>query len=295
MTRLRTLLVATDFSVQAGQAALRAGLLAKAGGASLELLHVIETRGFQSLRELFGEEAGEPVPERLERAFRSDLEELARIVGEPVGLSPGLHLRQGNVVNEICSIADALDASLLVLGAHGSGFIRQILLGTTAERLLRRAVRPMLVVRNEAARPYRQVLVGVDFSAGTASAIRHARALAPDAQLTLFHAFELPFESKLRLAGIDESVLEQRRALARQQAAQGLNRLAAENGLDEHAHFNLVAHGGPATRLLEAAQQGAADLLVVCKHGQNMSTELLLGSVTRQVLTEASCDVLVVR
>lgn len=294
MTPLHSLLVATDLSAPARLAALRAAQIARDAGARLELLHVIETRGLPQLRELFGE-ASEALSSRLESGFRSELDELAASVGEPMGISAGQHLRSGKVLDEICSVADAMDTSLLVLGAHGAGFIRQFLLGTTAERLLRRALRPLLVVRKPCSQAYQRVLVAVDFSAGSMQAIRSARALAPTAQITLFHAFEIPFESKLRFAEVEESVLDQYRSRARQKATHDLNRIAGNAGLDTHDHYTLIAHGTPAAHLLKAAQDLDADLIVVCKHGISMSDELLLGSVTRQVLAEASCDVLVVR
>lgn len=294
MTALHSLLVATDFSPSARLAALRAAQIAQAHQARLELLHVIETRGLPQLRELFGE-ASENLSSRLEETFRQELDALAAEIGEPLQLSAGQHLRSGKVLDEICNLADALDPGLLVLGAHGAGFIRQLLLGTTAERLLRRALRPLLVVRRPALAPYRHVLVAVDFSAGSISSIHFARALAPQTRLTLFHAFEIPFESKLRFAEVDESVLDQQRSRARQRASLALNQIAADAGLDAGDHYTLIAHGNPAARLLETARQLEADLIVVCKHGVSMSDELLLGSVTRQVLAEADCDVLVMR
>lgn len=294
MTHLNSLLVATDFSTPARLAAQRAARICQDTGAQLDLLHVIENRGLPQLRELFGE-ASEALSIRLESNFRDELDELAASVGEPMGISAAQHLRSGKVLDEICTMADGMDASLLVLGAHGAGFIRQILLGTTAERLLRRALRPLLVVRKPADAPYQRVLVAIDFSAGSTRAIHFARALVPRARLTLFHAFEIPFESKLRFAEVEESVLDQHRSRARQQATLELNQAAAKAGLLADDHYTLIAHGNPAARLLETARQLDADLIVVCKHGHSMSDELLLGSVTRQALAEAVCDVLVVR
>ena len=294
MTPLHTLLAATDLSQSARQAVIRAAMIAQDSGASLALLHVIENRGLPQLRDLFGE-ASSALTERLENDIRTELDMLAAEIGEPLGISVGQHLRSGNVLEEICNVADAMDTSLMVLGAHGAGFIRQILLGITAERLLRRALRPLLVVRRPATAAYRQVIVAVDFSAGSHTAIQFARAVAPQASLTLFHAFEIPFESRLRFAAVEESVLDQHRLKARQHATGEVNHVAAAAGLDAGDYHSLIAHGNAGLRLVEAERQLGADLIVVCKHGVSMTDELLLGSVTRHVLAEASCDVLVVR
>lgn len=294
MSPLHTLLAATDLSSPSRTAAARAAMIARDTQARLELLHVIESRGLPQLRDLFGE-ASNALTERLESDIRNELDILAAEIGEPLGISIGQHLRSGKVLDEICNMADALDTSLMVLGAHGAGFIRQILLGTTAERLLRRALRPLLVVRRPAIEAYQQVIVAVDFSAGSHTAIQFARAVAPQASLTLFHAFEIPFESRLRFAAVEESVLDQHRLKARQHATGEVNRVAAAAGLDAGDYHSLIAHGNAGLRLVEAEQQLGADLIVVCKHGVSMTNELLLGSVTRHVLAEATCDVLVVR
>lgn len=295
MTPLHSLLVATDFSPQAGMATGRAARIARQHKARLELLHIIETRGLAQLQELFGQQSSQLV-DRLETRFRTELENVATNIAEPLGVSAGLHLRSGKVLDEVCTVADGLDASLLVLGAHGTGSLRELLLGSTAERLLRRALRPLLLVRRPATTDYQRVLVGIDFSSGSRTALRFARALAPDIELSLFHAFEIPFESKLRFAEVEESVLDHHRARARQSANAELQQFAKDAGLDPmHDYHCLVPHGNAATRLLEAARHLKADLIVVCKHGISVSDELLLGSVTRQVLSEAECDVLVVR
>ncbi|KAF7598923.1 MAG: universal stress protein [Candidatus Dactylopiibacterium carminicum] len=291
---ISTLLVATDLSAPSRFATARAASIASASKARLELLHVIENRGMAALRDLFGD-AVTSVTARLEEDFRAELAGLAAEICEPLGLSVGQHLRHGKVLDEITDLGDALDASLVVLGAHGAGFVRQILVGTTAERLLRRALRPLLVVRRPVESVYRRVLVAVDFSPGSLTAVKYARAVAPDATLTLFHAFEIPFEGRLRAASVEESLLDHYRAQARQQAMQGLHRLADEAGLTTDSYQVIVTHGTPGFRVMDAAGQVSADLIVMCKHGVSMTNELLLGSVTRYVLTETDRDVLVVR
>jgi len=54
-------------------------------------------------------------------------------------------------------------------------------------------------------------------------------------------------------------------------------------------------HGGAAKLLVEQAKESRADLIVVGSHGKNLAERLVLGSVSRKVVQDASCDVLVVR
>lgn len=286
------ILAATDLSAPARHAAARAAMLAAATGAGLELLHVVPAGTLDELRRLFGGESAE-LGERVIEQARTALRRLATEVGEPNGVTPAANLAEGPVLGSITERADAIDAGLLVLGAHGASHMRHWLLGATAMRLLRKVRRPLLAVRQVPRGPYRSVLVPVDFSVHAAAAVRLAQALAPDARLTLLHVFQVPFESNLRLAGVEEERIQAHRAAARVDAEGRLRALAEEAG-EAGRWRQVVVHGDAAPRILEQEEEQDADLIVMGKHGAGMTEELLLGSVTKHVLSEARGDVLVV-
>lgn len=292
MTTLRTLLVATDLSAPARHAALRAALLAHTAGAHLELLHVVEGGALDQLRHLLGAAAG-PVAEQLLHEARAELAQLSSEIGAPLGISPGVHLCSGPVLQEITTQADALDADLLVLGARGAGFMRHLMLGATAERLLRKTLRPLLVVRQVPHERYRRVLVPVDFSPWTQQSMRMAQAVAPDAEIILFNAFQVPFEGKLRYAGVREEDMRRYLALARHEAQEALQQAALQAGLKLDAVRLLTLHGEAALQILQQEEEQDVDLIVMGKHGTGITEELLLGSVTKHVLAEARCDVMI--
>lgn len=292
MITLRTLLAATDLSAPARHAAMRAALLARDAGARLELLHVVEGGALEQLRHLLGGQAT-PVAERLLAAAREDLTRLAAEIGAPVGVSPGAHLSTGPVLQEITAQSDALDADLLVLGARGAGFMRHLLLGTTAERLLRKTLCPLLVVRQVPHERYRRVLVPVDFSPWSLQSLRLGRALAPGADFILFNAFCVPFEGKLRLAGVEDARIHDYRLIARQNALRDLQEMASAAGWRDTDYHTVALLGDAASLILEQEEEQDIDLIVMGKHGKGMIEELLLGSVTKHILAESHGDVLV--
>lgn len=293
MTALARILAATDFSAPARHAVARAFRVAAETGARLELSHVVGQGALDGLRRLIGMEAARVEEYILERA-RENLDALARELGKPHGLEAGIHLAVGTVLRTLLDQADELDADLLVVGAKGEGYLGRLLLGTTAERLLRRTTRPVLMVRQTPHEAYRRVLVPVDFSAWSAPAIRLARTVAPDAELVVLHAFEAPFESKLEFASVGEDVLERYRVASRLEAQAELDRLVAEAGLDSGRVSARVIHGPTSRVILAQEQERDCDLIVMGKHGQGVMEDLLLGSVTKHVLAEAAGDVLVV-
>lgn len=292
MNSLRQVLAATDLSAPARHAAERAAVVAKAVGAALDVVHVTSPDPLQKLRRLVSD-----VPPELEQSLldvaREEMGGLGKFLQERHGIGAGVHVVAGALLPAIAGKAEALSADLVVLGARGASFMRHLLLGSTAERMLRRSVRPMLVVKQTAHETYRKLLAPVDFSRHSLRMLQHADAIAPGAEIVLLHVFEVPFEGMLRHAGVDEATLQHYQAVARREAMQKLQELRDEAGLPPERARLLVLHGNPLQHIIEQEQEQDCDLIVIGKHGENAAEELLLGSVTKHVLTESQGDVLV--
>ncbi len=292
MTPIRTILAATDLSPLARHAVVRAALVAAELGARLSLQHVVNVGALDALRHLI--DAGSvDLQQKLLDEMRDEVAALAAELTARQGVQPELHLVVGNVLAEIGSHADAIDADLLVMGARGAGFMRELLVGSTTERVLRKTTRPLLVVKQMAHEPYRRVLVPIDFSARGLDALRLAQRVAPQAEYVLLHAFEVPFEGKLRYAGVEESALSGLRINARRAAAAKMNELVVQAGVDENRVRRIVVHGEATTQVLEHEQAQDCDLIAIGKRGMGMISEMLLGSVTKHILAQSAADVLV--
>jgi nucleotide-binding universal stress UspA family protein len=291
MNAFRSLLVATDFSEDARNAHLRSAQIAQEHRAALELLHVVSKPSLALLQGLFPD-----VGDASSRIVSDAKQALDRIAGEVLsayGISPVTTVQVGDELNEI--LAAAPRAELLVMGSRGTSPLRDLILGTTAERLLARSTSPALVIKQEAQKPYRRILAAIDFSPYSAAVVATAARLTASAELHVCHAFEVPFEGKLWIAGVSDDRINHYRLQARQQALATINRLLAS--LPECAGrqaLPVVERGNPARVLLDQAAEYNADLIVIGKQGRSALEEFLLGSVTRHVLSDACCDVLVV-
>ena len=292
MAELKHILAATDLSAPARHAVERAALVAAGNDAALAMIHIANLAPLDQIRQLLSSE-----PERLEQDLVDQLRESLRTLGasihERFGITPALRVATGDLLPELLNHAATLPADLLVLGARGSSFLRHILLGTTAERLLSSSRFPMLVVKQPPHEPYRQLLVPVDFSPSSLRALRLARTIAPRADITVLHVFEVPFEGQLRYAGVDDSKIEHYRAIAHNQAWEKLRQLRTSADLDDARVELLVRQGDVSQRIIEQEQEADCDLIVIGKHGKDAIEELLLGRVTRHVLTESQGDILV--
>jgi len=291
MTVLGPVLVATDFSAHARHAADRAARVAHEASSPLTLMHVLAGDALAQLRGWLG--AGAAAEQLMRDEAQRQLRRLADELRASRHVAVDLHEAAGAVLDEIVREAEALQAGLIVTGARGAGFLRRLMLGTTSERLMNRTTRPLLVVRQTAHEPYRRVLVPVDFSPWSLNALAIARRVAPNAQFVVMSAFEVPFESKLRFAGIEPAMIEHYRERARVDAAQRAHALAAQAGLKPGRWQPCIVEGDASLRIVEKEQDLDCDLVVMGKQGRSATVDLLLGSTTKHVLSEGSADVLV--
>jgi nucleotide-binding universal stress UspA family protein len=289
-TGLQRFVAATDFSQHAVWAAHRAALLAAQHGARLELLHVVAEGPLKAVRELLRVKR-KGVAKLLEDV-REALAEAAAALAKTTGASVSTRVEIGEVLDVITRECNSAD--LLVLGARGTRPLRDAILGTTAERLLGRCSRPMLIVKRRAARPYERVIVGLDFSPASQDALRSALRLGPQAAVIAVHAYDVPFEGKLRFAGVEQATIDGYRYRAAEKAITKIRalgeRMAGERGRVGHK----VGHGYAPHLILKQEQARRADLIALGKEKRPALQEFFLGRVTRHVLADSKSDVLVV-
>lgn len=292
MTVIRSIVAATDLSAPARHAADRAARLAQTCGAALALVHAVSGSGVELLRRYIG--SGEEVSRELLDDARQRLHKLGGDLGTRYRVNVAEQLCVGASVDEVVRVADARDADLVVTGTRGSSFMRNHIVGSTAERIVKRSRLPVLMVRHAAHEPYRRVLVPVDFSPWTAQSLRLARQVAPDAMLVLMHAVEVPFEGHLRYAGVRDALIAEYRAKAREDARAQLEALAAEAQLSSSEWTAVTPDSGDAwLQILQQEAEQDCDLIVIGKHGRNVLADLILGSTTHMVMAESAGDVLV--
>ncbi|MBU1396334.1 MAG: universal stress protein [Gammaproteobacteria bacterium] len=293
MTASLSLLATTDFSAPARHALERAAQLAAAHpGAQLTLAHVVSASMLARLRGVMRDEA--PAMEaRVADETQQALTELAARLSTQYACPVDTRLAQGVALDAITDLADELQANLLVMGARGAHFVREFLLGSTTERVLRRTRRPVLTVKHRPQGAYRRVLVPVDFSVHALAAAQTAHRWLPDAEIVLLHTYEVDIESTLRFASIAEEQIHEYRVRAREDALDSMAQFVDLLSIPAGQLTRLVVHGAPTLRILEHEQSLDTDLIVMGKHGQSTLEELLLGSVTKHVLAYSSSDVLV--
>lgn len=281
---MRRILVATDLSSRADRAVRRAALLAAATGAELSILCVIDDDQPESMIEA----------ERHEAAAL--LTRAAEGLPELRALAPAILVEVGDPFDAILRAAEARGADLIVLGEHRRRLLRDVLVGTTLERVIRLTRRPVLMVTSLPDGPYRRVLAATDLSpeSGRAIAAAAGTGLFAGAALTLLHAREAPGLGAMAMADLPPGAVDGHAQATARDARSELLRFIA--GLDLPGVSRpepLVETQPPAHAIAAAAKRLRPDLLVIGTAGGGGVARAMLGSVAAEVLRRVAGDTLV--
>jgi nucleotide-binding universal stress UspA family protein len=282
---LKTIVIGTSLT-DASDGVVRTGIaIARTTGASVRLVHAYTpffgTPG-PGMDVLWTAEQTKNLRELIDKqAERTGLSALA-------GFSPDqVLLVVGSPHREIVDLARRVEAGLIVLGAaeHAHGF-----LGSTADRVIRKAPCPVFAVRSEIAFRPSRVEIPVDFSPVSANALRQGIEFLARLGVPLAATEALFVLNPLEVGGSIQFSPEQIERFAGEELRRFL-----EANTPEGARLQAsVRTGYPREEILAAIAEGKADLAVLGTHGRGGFERLMIGSVAAGVLRAASCNLLVV-
>lgn len=279
---LRSVLVLTDFSAGAQLALARALKLPIGPATRLSVLHVLPGDIPPGLRR-----------EAIDEAKRSIEKMVARL---PSGAARPKQLEavvaEGHLVTQALERARAVSADVVVIGRHGRRPFLDLLIGSSAQKVLRHAEVPVLLVQKPATEAYRRPLLALELERGAPALVRRAlRVLGPTLKrLPVVHAARVAFEE---FVVVPDDARDASRAKLVKDSGQALQRLLKKV---PGARFDVeVQHADARAFILREATQRDADLLVLGSHPRTGADRFLVGSVAEWVLERAPCDVLVLR
>jgi len=141
------ILAPTDFSETGTQAVYDAAQLAREFKVNLHMLHIVAPQAFYSEMPEVVMPPLADITEKLISAGRQQMQSLAAAIGKNVQVSIHLEESAERPAHAICSFADTLPADLIVIGSHGHTGLMHMLLGSTAEQVVREAKCPVLVTK----------------------------------------------------------------------------------------------------------------------------------------------------
>jgi nucleotide-binding universal stress UspA family protein len=302
MITIRRILCPLDFSRFSHHALEQAMALARETGAEVVALHACAVAPVTDVVHVGAaipfEPARLPVSER--QAIVRELDDVIREVGAG-GLVVTPKVVERNPVDAIVETAERWPADLIVMGTHGRSGFERLLLGSVAEKVLRKAICPVLTVPRRLTSPkqalaFGRILCAVDFSGASLRALDYAAALA---------AYEGPGVEALHVIELFGDGISSRDVgpLDTPDFRQGLltttrERLHAAVLDDLRARTTIVetvTFGKPYKEILRLADESRADLIVLGVQGRNAADLLFFGSTAQHVVRQAECPVLTIR
>lgn len=292
LKELHSVLVPVDLTPSSDRVLGRTARLPLAPNARITLLHVVP-KGLSPSEQ-----------KRAERDAARALAEEVRHVREllPRKVAVDRVVTVGAAAKDIAEQARRVDADLIVMGRGSGRVIRDAFLGSTAERVLREAQRPVLVVRLPARSPYHRPSLALDLEQPAEEMVRLMLLLLDESRpvVQAIHGFEFPYQSLVYPSLRDDDAVEHKDVM-RAEATQKLNKLLAQAltklGIppSEGPVFKPhVRQGSPRMIVEKAVERAESDLLVLGTHAHTGAAYAFLGSVAGDLLRAAKCDVLVV-
>ena len=218
----------------------------------------------------------------------AELAALHRRIVEQLGCDVRVQAVAGDPLRDAVPLSRA---ALLVVPSKRGNPVREFILGTQTERVIRLARGPVLVVKQPARTPYRRVFAALDFGEHSSVLLSAATTLARGEAVAAVHA--LARGGELALAELDASP-EALRHYRLQRASRARAAIEALGGPGGAGVRPIVVLGPAAPAIVWGVRAARADLLVIGKRRRGLLADFFLGSVTREVLAGAAADALVV-
>lgn len=286
--RLKTILVATDLSESALPVLRTASALAALAEAELHVIHALEPAARNG--------STGPSPGRA-AAARATLDEQLRQALPQSATAHTARVEIGRPHEVILQQAEYVRADLIVIGPHRARSGTRQVLGTTADRLVRTADIPCLIVHQPLELPLRRVLVPSDLSDAANGALDVALIWAAALRLPTATGRQTHVEIAHVLSPIDVAETgTSDPATIEQQLHEQVTAACDRTGCAPRLALTetVLEDGAAADAILRIGRDTAADLIVMGTHGESAQVRALIGSVSSAVARQTECPVLLV-
>lgn len=267
---INAIMIASDLSERSDRALRRGLSIAEAVGARVSLVSIVD--------------------ESLPRDMAADLAAKSRdhltatAKGDGNAVDVDIVIETGDPVTRLVEIANEGGFDLVVAGRHRKRPVFDALQQTTVERLVSRALKPVLLAVEAVHEPYAQVFAPVAFSPACHRAVSIARSIAPEAALRILHVWSAPFEG---LTGGKDSGFSRSIENEVMHEAKSWAQHMGEGCPDVE-----LLHGSLGAIIQSEIIKGAPDLIAVGAHTRSLSFTGL-GSFTAEMLRDPPADLLV--
>jgi len=281
------IMLMTDFSKVSEQALEYASAVARRYDARIYLTHIISPDSYQLAEPSLAEATYQNLRQAAEQSIADIL-----VSGKLRGIPHEVLLYEGSLWPTVESLIKEYGIDLVVIGTHGRGQFKKMILGSVAEEVFRQAGCPVLTVgpRNEARVPYevelQNILFATDYGPGAERAAQYAFSLAQEhgARLTLLHVVEeIGLHTEEQIEQVRKVNIQKMRRFMPQEIENWCN-----------VTFR-VAFGTVIEEILEEARDTRADLIIMGTKARKTFAGHAPMTIAYNIAAKAKCPVLTVR
>ncbi|HEV8344261.1 MAG TPA: universal stress protein [Candidatus Binatia bacterium] len=239
-----------------------------------------------------------------EKAVRSSEQYLKRVAATFPGADVKCTVEKGRPADIIIEKAAADKETLISMATHGHSGINRWLLGSVAEKVLRGATNPLLLVKakeeakTEGEATLRSVVVPLDGSELAETVLPTVAELAKrlNLEVVLFRAYTIPYTAYVPLEGFAPPVDQELIQAFRDEVTAYLEKRTEamrQMGVDKVSYT--AKEGFAADEIISLARKTPDNLIAMCTHGRSGVKRWVLGSVTETVVRHSGDPVLVIR
>ncbi len=206
-------------------------------------------------------------------------------------------VRFGKPFLETMQVVKENNVDLLVIGTHGRAGVDRVMLGSVAERIVRKAGCPVMVIKGIKYTGFKRIIVPIDFSDCSRKALEYAiaTARAHNSRLTILHVYEKSFvEPYVNAANSEEKADEIMKEIERVNETK-YDEFLKTVDLNGVEYEKLLKKGIAETDIVEIAMEQQANLIVMGTHGRSGIKHILIGNTAEEVVRTVHCDIIIVK
>jgi len=286
--KIKKILLPVDLSKITPFTTCRAVFLSKVFNSKVILYHVIETSGDETLPG----EVSNMLKVYVEDLIKGRISDLKAIESDfkSENIPYKVIAEQGKAYEEIIKVQEKMSPDIVMIG--NSRKIKKILLGSNADRIIRYSTKPVWVCKNKTCSKIKEILIPIDFSEFSETAMEWGISLAKtfDAKLTLVHVVK-PYITNSNYL----QLIREKKISLREYSHLEMDKFLFKYDVSGLKYTVKILMGEPSKKIKQMALKIKPQLIIMGTHGRAGISHFFLGSVTEKVLEEICCDVLVVR
>lgn len=276
---INKILIPFDFSETAELALEHAVFMAKLHKADIILLHVIESYSFTSaISQAFSKSQTE-FESKVESSANERLQQLSDKLHHDSGMGVNYRTEVGKIYKKIISVADEMNADIIIMGTHGVSGFQEFLVGSNTYRVVMGASCPVISVQTHSRKiGFKDIVLPIDNSHSSRQKVKHAVEIARH------------YNSVIHIAGImtmSDVDLQRRFEVKIHQV---------QDYLDQHEvpHSTKIFKGdNTASITLDFSNSVNADLIIIMTDQE--STGIFLGNYAQQIINHSKVPVMSIR